>query len=264
MRTQNTVTTPDGINWYLEQEGSGPDIVLIPDGFGESKMYDVPMSLIAAQGFRVTTFDMPGLSRSANAPPETYQNVTAQKYARYILTLLEQLGIQVATFFGCSAGGTTAVALAIDYPNRVRNIMTHETALSLPDSMKPLIGADDDFIVEGLSEFVRINLVESPESWDTLGEEAQERLKKNFPRFAKGFLPSLVESAPIGDLEALKQRPISWTIGASSPSALFLDSIILGVKTGAYAGTLPGRHFPYLSHPEPFANYVVERTRLYI
>ena len=54
-RTRSTVLTKDGIKWYYEQEGSGPDIVLIPDGFGECQMFDKPMSIIAGSGFTVTT-----------------------------------------------------------------------------------------------------------------------------------------------------------------------------------------------------------------
>ena len=75
MRTTSTTTTKDGITWYYEQEGSGPHLVLIPDGFGECQMFDKPMSVIAKSGFTVTTFDMPGMSRFSKAPPETYQEV---------------------------------------------------------------------------------------------------------------------------------------------------------------------------------------------
>src|SRR5690348_8946619 len=112
MRTRSTITTKDGITWYYEQEGTGPHVVLIPDGLGECQMFDKPMSLIADHGFTVTTFDMPGMSRSCNAPPETYQDVTAQMLADYVIGLLDELRIDVATFWGSSSGGSTVLALA--------------------------------------------------------------------------------------------------------------------------------------------------------
>ncbi|KAJ5220152.1 hypothetical protein N7468_009356 [Penicillium chermesinum] len=124
MRTRSNVTTPDGINWYYEQEGSGHDIVLVPDALGECQVYDKALTLIAAtKEFRVTTFDMPGMSRSANAPPESYMQVTAQALAKYVITLLDALKIERASFFGSSAGASTILALVVDYPERVLNAM---------------------------------------------------------------------------------------------------------------------------------------------
>lgn len=130
MRTTGTIETPsNGITWYYEQEGTGPPIVLIPDGLGDCKMFDKPMSLLAAKGFAVTTFDMPGMSRSSNAPPETYQEVTAQKLASYVISICKELKIDKPSFWGCSSGGSTVLALVADHPDRMMNAMAHEVRL---------------------------------------------------------------------------------------------------------------------------------------
>jgi pimeloyl-ACP methyl ester carboxylesterase len=266
MRNKFTTITSDGINWYCEQEGSGPDIVLIPDGFGECQMYDKPMSLIAAKGFRVTTFDMPGMSRSENAPPETYQDVTAQKLARYIITLMDNLEIDKPTFWGCSSGASTVLALVVDYPDRVRSGILHEAPTYKTDNLLKLVDADEEFILSNLVAPVRENISGDPEAWDALGDEVHARIQKNCIRWARGYPVTIPDSTPVGNLEALRQRPLDWTVGASTFTGAFLDNIVTATKIGASCniGTLPGLHFPYVSHPQVFADYVVGATRKFL
>lgn len=73
-------------------------------------------------------------------PIETCTNVTTQKLAKYIVTLLDELDEQdkdgdtgtttttttPTTFFGCRSGASTVLALLLDHPDRVRNVMPHE------------------------------------------------------------------------------------------------------------------------------------------
>jgi pimeloyl-ACP methyl ester carboxylesterase len=264
MRSKSNLTTKVGIKWYYEQEGSGPDIVLIPDGFGECSMYDIPASIIAAQGFRVTTFDMPGMSRSSEAPPETYQDVTAQKLARYVMTLLDELSIKEASFFGCSSGASTVLALVVEYPDRVRNAIVHEAPTKLMSHLSALVVLPDDRIVESLSKAMRNVTSGNADAWDALGEEAHARLRRNYVRWARGYPMTIPLSTPVGNLEALKRRPVDWTVGESTPTGDFIDNIVTATKLGAGVATLPGLHFPYVSHPEEFAQYVVTTTRKYL
>lgn len=263
MRTRSTITTKDGIHWYYEQEGSGPNVILIPDGLGECQMFDKPMTLIADKGFTVTTFDMPGMSRSSDAPPETYQDVTAQKLASYVIGLLDELHIDVATFWGCSSGGSTVLALATGYPDRMRNGLPHEVPTYDMKDLSSLVEVDDETISKTMAENVPARSVGNEAAWHALGEEAHARLWKNYARWARGYPRTIPQSAPLGTDDLLK-RPLDWTVGASTPTALFLDNIITATKTGINFGVLPGMHFPYVSHPEVFAQHVVDTTRKYL
>ena len=263
MRTTSNITTKDGINWYYEQEGSGPYVVLIPDGLGECQMFDKPMSLISNHGFTVTTFDMPGMSRSSNAPPETYQDVTAQKLASYVIGILDELGIEEATFWGCSSGAATVFALASGYPERVRNGMPHECPTYSMGELLALDKLDDETISKTLAARMPEAFVGNDEAWDALGEQAHARLWKNYPRWARGYPHTLPLSSPVA-IEDLTKRPLDWTVGASTPTAVFLDNIITGTKAGVNVGVIPGRHFPYVSDPEAFAEHVVNTTRKYL
>ncbi|KAI1117920.1 zearalenone hydrolase [Nemania sp. NC0429] len=264
MRTKGTATTSEGITWYYEQEGSGPDIVLIPDGLGECQMFDKPMSLIAAAGFRVTTFDMPGMSRSSDAPRETYEDVTAQKLAAYVVSIVDELGISgAATFWGCSSGGSTVLALVAGYPERVRTALAHEVPLHLVDSLSGLRALDDEAISRHLASTMPSTFCGDDEAWAGLGEEAHARMWKNYPRWARGYPLTIPLSAPTG-AEHLAGRPLYWTVGASTPAYQFLDNVVAATKAGVDIGHLPGLHFPYVSHPEAFAQHVIDATRKHL
>jgi pimeloyl-ACP methyl ester carboxylesterase len=226
-------------------------------------MYDKPMSIIAGQGFRVTTFDMPGMSRSSNAPPETYQDVTAQKLATYIITLLDQLNIKDAAFWGCSSGASTVLALCVDFPERVRNGMPHEVPTYQMDNLASLPTADPDAVSTSMAAITR-SMSGNEAAWDALGEEVHARLHKNYVRWARGYPPTIPQSSPVDNLDGLRKRPIDWTVGASTPTQLFFDNVVTATRAGINISTLPGNHFPYVSHPEVFAKHVVDTTRKYL
>lgn len=261
-RTTKMVTTKDGIHWHVEQEGSGPDVVLVPDGLGECEMFNIPMSIIASQGFRVTTFDMPGMSRSHDAPPETYDAITGHKLAGYVDTLLEELQIPVASVWGCSSGASTVLALCAAFPERVRNAMPHELPTVNPAGLNELADKDSETISQEMAGVTR-EFSGGIEKWDALGPEVHARLHDNYVRWAHGYPRTIPPSAPTKSQD-LHKRPVDWTVGGGTPSALFFDNIVIAAKEGLNIGFLPGNHFPYVSHPEDFAKYVVDVCRKYV
>lgn len=264
MRTRETIATDDGINWYYEQEGSGPDIVLIPEGYGDCGLFGKAVSQIASQGFRVTTFDMPGLSRSARAPRETYEKVTAQKLASYVISILDELEIAQATFFGSSSGASAVLAILVDYPQRVRSAMVHEVPTYCMERMTMLAQLEDGDICELVAAGVRNGISGDPKKWDELGEAIHARLRVNYPRWARGYPKTVPPSTPVSDLKALKKKPLDWTVGAATPTESFFDNIVTATKADINIRTIPGQHYPYVSHPPAFVKYVVETTRKYI
>lgn len=282
MRTQSTITTPDGITWYYEQEGTGPHIVLIPDGIGDCALFSKPASLIAAAGFTVTTFDMPGMSRSAqglNTPAESYQDITAPKLARYVISLLDALHIDddAATFWGSSSGGATVLALAAGYPDRVRNGIVHEVPTTQHDLFEELLQNDDESIAKTLAAQMPALFVGDAAAWDALGDDVHARLWRNYSRWDRGYprtLPQSVPTVPVGggggdqeeeeENEDRVRRPLDWTVGAGTPMGMFFDNVVTAAKAGVSIGLLPGMHLPYVSHPEAFARHVVDTTRKYL
>ena len=263
MRNTGYIKTKNGINWYYEQEGSGPHVVLIPDGFGECKMFDAPMPMIASKGFTVTTFDMPGMGRSRDAPPETYEEITPQKLASYVISIMDELKIDIATVWGCSSGGSTVLALVADYSERLRNALAHEVpTYEMPDLMA-LFDLPDETISQVLTENVPKQFVGNPQAWQAMGADVHERLWKTYPRWARGYIRTLGCSFPV-DQEKLRGKPLAWSVGAATPTAAFFDIIVTATKLSIPITTLPGMHFPYVSDPEPFAAYVVGETQKFL
>lgn len=262
MRTTSTTTTSNGITWHYEQEGTGPDIVLIPDGLGECAMFSKPMITIASSGFRVTTFDMPGMSRSASAPKETYTEVTAQKLASYIVNLLDHLNIRQATFWGCSSAGSTVLVLCKDYPDRVRSAMVHEAPTTLVDFLLELEEHDDETISQKM-DAINKSMQNFQEEWQGLGSEVHARLWKNYPVWARGYPRTIPTSTPINDLDLklIARKPLIWTVGSETPMALFFENVVGATKAGIEMSLLPGGHLVYVSHPEEFANHVLEQAK---
>ncbi|KAI0542316.1 zearalenone hydrolase [Xylaria digitata] len=263
MRTKGTTSTSEGITWYYEQEGSGPDIVLIPDGLGECHMFDKAIPLIVAGGFRVTTFDMPGMSRSSDAPPETFGDVTAQKLASYVISIIDKLGIDAATFWGCSSGGSTVLALVAGYPERVRNALAHEVPTYHIEGLNMLHKLEDEAISTNLAASMPAGSCGNLEAWVGLGGDAHARMWKNYPRWARGYPRTIPLSSPT-NVSDLTKRPLYWTVGASTPNSRFFDNIVTAAKAGVDIGYIPGMHFPYVSDPEAFAQHVVDATRKHL
>lgn len=153
-----------------------------------------------------------------------------------------------------------------DYPDRVRNALAHEAPTYKMDNLLKLVNADEEFILKNLVAPVRENLSGDPEAWDALGDKVHARIRKNCIRWAREYPVTIPDLTPVANLEALRQRPLDWTVGASTLTGAFLDSIVTATKIGASCNisTLPGLHFPYVSHPQVFADYVVETSRKYL
>ena len=262
MRTTGNITTKNGIHWYYEQEGTGPHLVLVPDGFGDCKMFDKPMSMLAAKGFTVTSFDMPGMSRSANAPSETYENVTPQKLASYVISICDALEIDEATFWGCSSGGSTMLALVADHPQRVRNAIAHEVPTYEMPPLLALADLPDEEICKVMVQTLPMS-IGNTEAWTALGEDFHSRLWANYPRWARGYPRTLGSSFPVNQ-EDLKGKPLDWSIGGDTPSQVFIDNAIIATKLDIPFRCIPGRHFPYVTNVESFVVYVVETTQKYL
>ena len=218
MRTTGTLKTPSNdITWYYEQEGNGPHIVLIPDGLGDCKMFDKPMSMLASKGFNVTSFDMPGMSRSSDAPPETYEEVTPQKLASYVISICDALEIPKPSFWGCSSGGSTVLALVAEYPDRVHNAMAHEVPTYSMEDLNPLTQMPDEEISKAMVAVLPANIGDT-DAWNALGEDFHARLWPNFPRWARGYIRSLGSQFPIKNKKDLVDKPLDWSIGGKTTS----------------------------------------------
>jgi pimeloyl-ACP methyl ester carboxylesterase len=107
--------TQDGIKWYCEQQGSGPNLILIPSGEGDCFSFSKTASLLSTT-FTVTTFDTPGFSRTT-APDSIWENFTSLRIlSKQIVRLMDELSIDSAHFYGSSSDGAAVLGLIADHP----------------------------------------------------------------------------------------------------------------------------------------------------
>ena len=250
--TTHRVKSKDGIDWYCERRGSGPDVILIPSGEGDCESFSKVAALLA-NSFTVTTFDMPGMSRTT-APESAMESISPSKLAAQVVGVLDELSIDKATFWGCSSGGLAALALAAEYPDRVRNVVVHEVPVGRPDSsMPPLQKMDDEAIVEACQHMFSTVFCEDAEKWHGMGPAYHDRLKKNYVTWTRTYY-SLTNRSFTN--EELTRRPVRWTIGALTPAGRFYQNVVDGYAAGIPVGLLPSMHFPQITVPEALAEHI--------
>jgi pimeloyl-ACP methyl ester carboxylesterase len=107
-------SSPDGLTLYARDwaPADGParlPVIAIHGLTRNSADFDAIAALIAQSGRRALALDVRGRGRSDRAPdPMTY---TPQVYAKDVLALMEQLGVERAVFLGTSMGGLITMAV---------------------------------------------------------------------------------------------------------------------------------------------------------
>ncbi len=243
------------IDWYCEQRGVGPPVVLIPSGEGDCESLGRVADLLADE-FSVLTFDMPGFSRSS--VPPNFTGLSTDEVTAQIAALLRSLRIERATIYGCSSGGLFALALAAAHPELVRNVIVHELAVPLRGAAGPFEGifSPDDATVVKTCEFLFRNVLnENAAAWDALGAEYHARLAKNYVTWARVYVASPHPWREFTRVE-LTRRPVTWTVGHPPVEALYTGNRKVADVAGIPIGFLPCRHFPQVSIPNELAAHI--------
>ncbi len=102
---------------YLDY-GTGPAVVLL-HGMASSWQWWLENIPALAQRHRVIAVDLPGFGESDPLPAPA----DMATHARVVLELLNQLGVESATFAGHSMGGLVAIETFNADPERVRNLI---------------------------------------------------------------------------------------------------------------------------------------------
>ena len=228
MFQSSTIKTKDGIEWYCERQGTGPNLILIPSGEGDCGSL-VKVADILSDSFTVTIFDMPGMSRST-APPHLTKAVTGPILADQVAGLMDELNIDAATFYGSSSGGSTSLCMAAQHPTRVRNALVHEIALGTLGPIEALLSMDDAAAVASCREMFAHDLNEDIEVWEALGPEYHARLEKNYLNFVRNVVASVTKLSL--SKEELTRRPVDWTISALFPAGAFFSNVLTATGAG--------------------------------
>jgi pimeloyl-ACP methyl ester carboxylesterase len=106
---------------YTDYGYGGNVVVLLHGQLMLRRMHDPLARRIAGEGYRVVTLDLPGHGRSDRpTEPRRYSMTT---FARAVVALLDQLGVDSAFIGGTSLGANVTLEVAVLAPHRVRGMI---------------------------------------------------------------------------------------------------------------------------------------------
>ena len=263
----------NGLNFAYLEEGSGP-LVLLLHGFPDTAhTWDQTRPALAAAGFRAVSPFTRGYAPTEVPASGDYR---IDALASDAAALIEALGETSAIVVGHDWGASAAFGAAIQFPERVRLLVT--LAIPHPASLRPsplLLWKARHFVTlrtPGAVERVRANdfayIDELVRRWSPAwnvppGETAH--VKEAFA--AAGSL-----EAAIGYYRALGLTlPRSQRGRIRMPSVAFAGATDFAVKPAAFENarrfyldaydvvTLPGGHFLHREHPDRFHDELLRR-----
>lgn len=241
------------IEWYVEQQGSGHDVVLIPSGEGDCGSF-ARIAADLASDFRVTTFDTPGFSRSEVSPDVEISMVAL---ARQVAALIGALGIENTILYGCSSAGLAVLDIVSSHHDVISYAIVHEAALpeERQDSrLGALVEMDDEQVAATCANLFENVMNDDPVAWKALGPPFHERLATNYVTWVRRYVAGPIHPPVVP--ESLAGTPITWTIGSKFEVHYFFSNVQLAHRAGVEIGVLPCKHFPQVSIPEQLANHI--------
>lgn len=249
----------NGARLYATVTGRGAPVVLVHSGITDSRMWRAQLESFAAH-HRVLTYDLRGFGRST-IPAEAYVHHVDLK------SLLDAFDIEAAVVVGASLGGDVALALAVEYPERVEALVLVNTLAGMTEPspvMRSGWQAVDDALETGsVDDAVELE----PRMW----VDGPHRLPGNVDRDVReqvramdaALLRRAAEQAAATErepdppvLERLETIaiPVLVVVGAlDGPDALASADVLVAAIPGARRLDIPGAaHLPSMECPGEF------------
>jgi pimeloyl-ACP methyl ester carboxylesterase len=190
----------DGLTTRYLEQGDGSAVVVMMHGAAvgsSANVWEDHLGPLAARGLRVIAYDRPGFGRTEDPP-----DASAAYQQRFVLALMDALGIERAGLVGHSMAGNIAVNLALESPERVSAVMVLGTGSLLP----PVEGAPPASPAPNESVFGR------EPTRDDIRHVLEEQL------YNHGLItPELVESRYQLSLGHVRERPAAAPTPANRP-----------------------------------------------
>ena len=144
-----TLKLPTGVEIYYESHGQGEVLVFIPGTGFSGEVWKSQQVPELSKDMRVVIFDPRGCGRSNRVSGVC----TIEQMGCDVAALLDQLGIKAAHVLGHSMGGRIALALALNYPDKVKSLILASSGSG------PAARSGQDCI-PGLPSYLMVELVE--------------------------------------------------------------------------------------------------------
>jgi len=255
--------TLNGARIHYERSGTGFPVLFIHAGIADSRMWE-PQARAWADQFDMIRPDLRGFGDS-ELPPAPYSNRLD------LVALLDYLGVDRAHVVGCSMGGTAAIDLALDHPERVERLVLVAGGVSGSN-----LGAAD----AGL--FADIEAADKARDMGAVNR-AEVRLWIDGPRRLEGSAPAAVRNLVLdmngralqsdwasADHQGLQPPAISRLGEISTPTLVIVGDedlphafanadVITSKVSGSLRATIKdAAHLPNLERPEEFNRLVLD------
>ena len=245
----------NGVEFYTEQAGDGPRVVLIHAGIADSRMWNGQFDALAA-GHTVLRYDLRGFGRTPPAPGPF-------NHTDDLRALLDHLGWTRVTLVGCSLGSRTALDFALAHPERVERLVLTSPAVSglRYDGPPPRQAAELDAADEA-GDRARVNELEM-QIWVDGPRRRPDEVDPAVRALAADMNAIALANEGIGQ----EQRPLSAAerLGEVSAPVLVVAGELDAARTLAAAEALLARlpharrvtlanaaHLPNMEQPEVF------------
>jgi len=219
--------TAGGVTLASSDDGDGDGLpVVLLHGLTASRRYVVMGSRgLQRAGHRVIAYDARGHGASSPAPsPDAYAYADL---SADLAAVLDALSLERAVLAGASMGAHTALALALEQPERVAALALITPAYDPVDHDDPRRLERWDALAEalragGIEGFVEAyGVARVPARWrDTITTVMRQRLSLHeHPDALADALHALPRSRPFGDLHALEQIECPAVVVASRDEA---------------------------------------------
>jgi 3-oxoadipate enol-lactonase len=255
--------TINGARIHYERSGSGFPVLFIHAGIADARMWEPQVKAWANQ-FDMIRPDLRGFGHS-ELPPGRYSS------RKDLVGLLDHLVVERAHVVGCSMGGTAAIDLALEHPERVDRLVLIAGGISGSN-----LGAADSAL------FADIEAADKAGDMDAVNR-AEVRLWVDGPRRPEGSAPAAVRDLVL-DMNGRALRsdwasaedqgidpPAITRLGEITAPTLVIvgdqdlphasanADVITSKVPGARRATIKdAAHLPSLEHPKEFNRLVLD------
>jgi 3-oxoadipate enol-lactonase len=252
------------VTWY-DVHGHGPAVVvLIHAGVADSRMWEPQLESFAA-GHTVVRVDLPGFG---NSPIDTKEI----SYPGAVRDALDGAGIERAALVGVSGGGSTAINLTLESPERVSALVLVGSGLSgheWSDDVRAFGAAEEEALERGdieaaIEANMRMWLAGPRRSLEAIDPAIRERVAEMQRRafeLQKGHddvLPAQLDP-PAHERLGEVRVPTLVVTGDEDVADIheISDRLVAGISGARRATIADAAHLPNLERPDEFDRIVL-------
>ncbi|MFC4799235.1 alpha/beta fold hydrolase [Neobacillus sp. GCM10023253] len=192
----------NGVNLYYDRLGNGDPLVLI-HGLGERKEgWKFQHEL--AEHFDLIIPDLRGFGKTRCSES---QEITINAFARDIVELLEQLGLNEAHILGFSMGGMVAQEIYKIRPEKIKSLILANTLFYVPKWLKKLLLRTNKKFTSNLT-IEKFHTGATSRCLHDKNEEAVQKVMPIWSEHLDGFLPGVNACLEIDYRQTLKKMNV--------------------------------------------------------